>query len=240
MAEQAPAATASSKKQEFPDQIYLISYPKVVFMYPTFLAAVVAAIYMTVSGDAPGVDRHDTEILGTIFLMIFGVNLVVLAFDFPRTTALTLFFLIAAVVLGLLLLFRINDNILPAVSEFLAAFRPWSNSHFYYAIAAIFGVIYAVVAIAVQFDYWEVRPNELLHHHGLLSDLKRYSAPNLQIDKEINDLFEYVLLRAGRLILHPSQERRAIVLENVFFINRKEEQITRMLGALQVQVRTED
>ncbi len=240
MAEQAPAATASSKKQEFPAQLYLISYPKVVFMYPTFLAAVVAAIYMTVSGDAPGVDRHDTEILGTIFLMIFGVNLVVLAFDFPRTTALTLFFLIAAVVLGLLLLFRINDNILPAVSEFLAAFRPWSNSHFYYAIAAIFGVIYAVVAIAVQFDYWEVRPNELLHHHGLLSDLKRYSAPNLQIDKEINDLFEYVLLRAGRLILHPSQERRAIVLENVFFINRKEEQITRMLGALQVQVRTED
>ena len=53
----------------------------------------------------------------------------------------------------------------------------------------------------------------------------------------INDVFEYMLLRSGRLILHPSQERRAIVLENVFFINRKEEQITKMLSALQVQVR---
>ena len=91
----------------------------------------------------------------------------------------------------------------------------------------------------MQFDYWEVRPNELLHHHGVLSDLERFSAPNLRIDKEINDLFEYLLLRAGRLILHPSNERRAIVLENVFFINKKEQQITKMLGALQVQVRSD-
>ena len=93
--------------------------------------------------------------------------------------------------------------------------------------------------VSRRFDYWEVRGNELLHHHGVLSDLKRFSAPNLRIDKEINDVFEYLLLRSGRLILHPSQERRAIVLENVFFINQKEEKITKMLGALQVRVRTD-
>jgi hypothetical protein len=82
-----------------------------------------------------------------------------------------------------------------------------------------------------------VRPNELLHHHGILSDLERFSSPNLRIDKEINDIFEFVLLRSGRLILHPSNERRAIVLDNIFFINSKEEAITKLLGALQVQVR---
>jgi hypothetical protein len=37
--------------------------------------------------------------------------------------------------------------------------------------------------------------------------------------------------------LHPSDDRRAIVLENVPFIDRKEESVTRMLGALQVQIR---
>jgi hypothetical protein len=62
----------------------------------------------------------------------------------------------------------------------------------------------------------------------------------LRIDKEITDVFEYLLLRSGRLILHPSNERRAIVLENVFFINRREEDLTRLLGALQVQVRTDE
>jgi len=40
--------------------------------------------------------------------------------------------------------------------------------------------------------------------------------------------------------MHPSNERRAVVLENVFFINRKEQLITRMLGALQVQLRSSD
>jgi hypothetical protein len=41
------------------------------------------------------------------------------------------------------------------------------------------------------------------------------------------------------LIIHASNERRAIVLENVLFINGKEDRITRMLGALQVRVRTD-
>ena len=84
-----------------------------------------------------------------------------------------------------------------------------------------------------------MRPNELLHHHGVLSNLERFPAPHLRIDKEINDVFEYLLLRSGRLILQPSEERRAIILDNVPFIERKEETITRMLGALQVQVRTD-
>jgi hypothetical protein len=97
--------------------------------------------------------------------------------------------------------------------------------------------VYASVVVSVQFDYWEVRPNELLHHHGVLSDLERFAAPNLRIDKEINDVFEYWLMRSGRLILHPSNERRAIVLENVLRINRKEQQITSMLGVLQVEMR---
>ena len=90
----------------------------------------------------------------------------------------------------------------------------------------------------MQFDYWEVTPNELLHHHGFLSNLERYSSPNLKINKEINDVFEYMLLRSGRLILHPSNEPRAIVLENVMGINAKEATLMKMLGALQVQVRT--
>jgi hypothetical protein len=100
-------------------------------------------------------------------------------------------------------------------------------------------LLYGIVLISRRFDYWEVRGNELLHHSGLLSDLKRFSAPNLRIDKEINDVFEYILLGSGRLIIHASNERRAIVLDNILFINSKEERITKMLGALQVRVRTD-
>ena len=78
--------------------------------------------------------------------------------------------------------------------------------------------------------------NELLHHHGILSDLKRYPAPNLRVDKEINDVFEFMLLGAGRLILHPTTEKRAIVLDNILFVSDKERELTKMLGSIKVQI----
>src|SRR5690606_23133247 len=126
---------------------------------------------------------------------------------------------------------------MPWITSKLRSVRPVANAMFFSIVAGMLMIIYAAVLVVVRFDYWEVRPNELLHHHGLLSDLKRYSSPNLRIDKEINDVFEYLLLGSGRLILQPSGERRAIILDNVLFISQKEEAITRMLGALQVEMR---
>ena len=234
-------AQESSSPAQPPKQIYLVSYPKVVFLYPTFLAAVVAGFYMLAAGHtAPEADgvRID-QIVALAFLGILGINTVVLSFDFPRATSLTLFFCFATLGLGLVILFNLKPELAPMLTGALSWLRPWANSQFYFLFAAVLGVIFVFVSISVQFDYWEVRPNELLHHHGILSDLERFSAPNLRVDKEINDVFEYLLLKSGRLILHPSNERRAIVLENVFFINRKERALTRMLGAVQVSVRSD-
>lgn len=228
-----PSETPS---KDVPRSIYLISYPKIVFLYPSLIAAILAAIITMVNGNEPG---PVNDLVCLIFLGIFCSNLVVLSFDFPRTTSLTFFFVGVAIFMGIWLLSTANPDFLPFLGSLVTNLKPFANAMFYTIFAVLLIIIYIAVAVSVQFDYWEVRPNELLHHHGILSDLERFSAPNLRIDKEINDLFEYLLLRAGRLILHPSNERRAIVLENVFFINKKEQEITKMLGALQVQVRTD-
>lgn len=227
MSAAAPATTASSSDKP----IYLVSYPKIILLYPTFFASLLAGILSLFLSDAWKFD------LAIIFLTILGLNLVVLSFDFPRTTSLTLFFLIVAIGLGLTLLFRMNPDVLPAIHHILAQLKPMANETFYFCFAAMLGIIYTIVLINARFDYWEVRPNELLHHHGFLSNLERFSAPNLRISKEVNDVFEYFLLGSGRLIIHPSTEPRAFVLENVPMIDAKERRITRMLGALQVQVR---
>ena len=276
-------ATAHEDRQVKP--IYLVAYPKIIFLYPTMIAALLAGIYMlavsswvarqvdatpkappaaVAEGTAPAApdaaapaaakpaaalheatmnemsSRTDVHLVGVAFLVIFALNLIVFAFDFPRTTSLTLFFFIAAAVLGLLLTFRLNEQILPTLNAVLKSYRPLANATFYFSIFGIIAAIFIAVFINVQFDYWEVAPNELLHHHGFLSNLERFSAPSLKIDKEITDIFEYFLLRSGRLILHPSNERRAFVLDNVMNITKKESQLTRMLGALQVQVRDSD
>ncbi len=243
VSETTPAGAASVSEATLEKKkIYLVSYPKIVFLYPTFFAAIIAAIYMQFFGGkgAELATTHANHVVGAIFMGILTINLIVLSFDFPRATSLTLVFFIVALIMGLYLLSITFPSFLPNVLSGIAGIKPIANASFYYFFATVLGLIYLFVWLSVQFDYWEVGPNELLHHHGFLSDLERLSAPNMKIDKEINDLFEYLLLRSGRLILHPSGERKAIVLENVFFIGSKEKEITKMLGALQVQVRKDN
>jgi hypothetical protein len=237
---EATQPAAAHAETAVPSKIYLVSYPKIIFLYPTFLAAIFASIYLSWIGPENVNPQHQgAVVVSAIFLWVLSVNLVVFSFDFPRGTSLTLFFFIAAAVFGAFLLFQSRPDLLPSLKAFFASIRPLANATFYQVFSTVVALIYLVVLATVQFDYWEVRPNELLHHHGFLSDLERYAAPNLRITKEINDVFEYMLLRSGRLILNPSNEPRSFVLENVLFIGRKEEQLTRMLGALQVQVRTD-
>jgi len=233
---EAPARTEETR----PTSIYLVPYPKIVFLYPTFLVAIVAAIWMGVTGrQSVGPQDVTAVIITWVFLGVMAVNIMVLSFDFPRATSLTMMFLFAAIVLGAILTVTLRPGLLPRATGLLQTVRPVANSTFFAVVSFLFAIVYAAVLLSVRFDYWEVRPNELLHHHGVLSDLKRFSAPNLRIDKEINDVFEYLLLGSGRLILQPSGERRAVILDNVLFISKKEVAITRMLGALQVEVRGE-
>lgn len=234
------SATASSQEKtddKKPDKILLISYPKIVFLYPAFFFSLVAAIWLSFLEQPLDKSNTTAVVISTLFLGLLATNLVILAFDFPRTTSLTLFFFVAAVVMGFILLVRLKPEVLPALTALLVSFHPLANATFYWTFTAIMAAIYVAVFIVVRFDYWEARPNELLHHHGFLANMERVYAPSLRMDKEIEDVFEYMLLRSGRLILHPSDDRRTIILDNVPFINTKEQAITRMLGALQVELR---
>ncbi len=235
-----PPPAPKKSQGEAPERVLLVPYPKIVFLYPTFLAAILAAIWTHFLGRPLDVNSHVAAGIGTLFLGLLAVNLVILAFDFPRTTSLTLFFFAAAVTMGLILLFTFQPELWPALTDFIRHFHPVANATFDWTIAFILGALFAVVAVVVRFDYWEVRGNELLHHHGILANLERLSAPNLRMEKDIPDIFEYLLLRSGRLIIYTSNDRQPIVLENVPFIDSKEAAVMRVLGALQVQVRRDD
>jgi hypothetical protein len=217
-------------------RIYLVPHPKIVFLYPALIVAIIAGFVSYFSGNQEGRAMH---ILALIFLVVLGINLSVIAFDFPRTTSLTVFFAVLAIAIGAWFFFTEFPDVWPPVHRLLAKFTPAANAKFYFIFAAILALLFLGVWINTQFDYWEVRQNELLHHHGIWANMERFAAPSLRIDKEINDLIEYLLLGSGRLVLHPSDEKRAVVLDNVFFVNRKEAELTKLLGALQVEVKTD-
>ena len=228
-----PVVPLASQKSESSKPIILISYPKIVLLYPTFMAAILAGILTIVWGET----SPHCQTIGVLFLGIMSANVVVLAFDFPRTTSLNLFFVGVVLVLGTLLGSIYFPDVLPEVTKVLRRIDPRANATFYFCFVAMLALIYVAVLVNVRFDYWEVRPNELLHHHGFLSSVERYPAPNVRISKEITDVFEYMLLKSGRLIIHPSNEPHTYVLDNVLNINAKETAITKMLGSLQVSVR---
>ncbi len=203
------ASKPRTSKPDKPHRVFLVPYPKIVFLYPTFIAALVATVFMGITGkQTVGPEDISAVIITWIFLAVFAMNLMVMTFDFPRATSLTMFFFLAAIVLGAVLTFTLRPNLLPAMADVLKTIRPVANTTFFATLVVMMSCIFCAVLVSVRFDYWEVRHNELLHHHGVLSDLKRFSSPNLRIDKEINDVFEFLLLGSGRLILQPSGERR--------------------------------
>ena len=175
-----------------------------------------------------------------MFIVVLMLNLIVLSFDFPRTTSVTLAAMAAAALLGVLLLSKYYPNLIPFVSSALARLQPEANAMFYFCYSLGMMVIYVCVWINSKFDYWELRHNELLHHHGFMSDLERYPTTTLKINKEIKDIFEYLLMKSGRMILQLGGNQAPVVLENVFFIDRKEQVMTEMLSTSLVQIAPSD
>lgn len=221
------------KKKKELDNVYLVPFPKVVFLYPSFILAVAAGIVTLIYDDA----AHPYVIGVSLgFLLVLAGNLVVIAFDFPRATSLTLFFAVLATFVSMWLVFTWQPEWWPTLTKILATIKPVANSTFYFIFAGTLGLIFIAVMIAVRFNYWEVRGNELLHHKGLWSDLVRYPTERLKIEKEIADVFEYMLLRSGNLILTPRDARRPIVLENVLGISGKEKKLAELLSTLDVKI----
>ena len=58
-----------------PSSIVLLAYPKIVFLYPTFLMAVFAACYTTWGTDVLAPTNTTASIINILFLDIFALNL---------------------------------------------------------------------------------------------------------------------------------------------------------------------
>ena len=252
----------------------IFTYPKVIFMIPTLIAALVCGIGMTVirnrTVDPTKISRPDgvavtaaapadaspTEkaqvaqqqrirrfsstqnVLGVLFMAVFALNLLIMAIDFPRFTIL-LIILGAAALAFFFLWLNVYYDLIPPLVELLESVFVVANAGFYFSIAAIITGILAVIWVTRYLDFWEILPNEILHNHGPFSDLERYPTMNLKFDKEIPDILEYAILRSGRLVLHVGNEQKAIVLDNVLWIDTKEERLKKLMSRLEVRITTD-
>jgi hypothetical protein len=199
--------------------------PKVIFFYLTWIASLVCGILVSTMEPTP---RH----IGTIWLAVFTLNLLVISFDFTEMVSLTVFaatvaFLFAGLYFGWLAF----------LGRFFSDLTLEMNGAFYYAVFAVFTVIYALVWLKSRFEYWEFRHNEVLHRSGIFGEIKRYSTEDLKWFKEIPDVLERILLGSGRMVLTTPREPHPIVIEHVMGIERKDECIAALMGTKQVTIR---
>ncbi|MHC5019652.1 MAG: hypothetical protein ACYTGX_05990, partial [Planctomycetota bacterium] len=237
MTDPAPAAPKPSSpgpppKSDLPDKVVIHPLPKAVVLYPT---AVLCVIFGFIA--LPFEAGQEPALMGLSFVALFGLNLFIMNFEFGRASTLAIFAMVFGLVfLGLFLGERYQWPVFSGITGFFKTLEIHANSSFYFSMAVILGVTFFFVFLKTRFNYWEFTSNELLHHHGLVGNIERFPAPNLRISKEIHDVFEFMLLRSGRLVVHPAGERRSFVLELVAGVNQKEEQIKRLLSKLQVDI----
>jgi hypothetical protein len=236
--------TKAPAKKDAVERTVLRPYPKVVYFYLTWIVSLAAgfacAMYeQPIEGIQSGVVTAEqvskmlsVQLFWTyLFMMVFAFNLMVVAFQFGRMTTVSIVFIVLSLVfLGLWL------GILDSVFGWLKDIHPRADAKFFLFLFTVFTVIYVFVFIQTRFNYWVVRRNELLHKHGFLGDVKRYHAQSVTIHKEIPDIFEFLLLRAGSIIIHLEGEDRAVVLENVVGINRKELEVKAILESYAVRI----
>jgi hypothetical protein len=251
-------------------------WPKVIFLYPTAIVALLCAIGMawindrthdptkplkaainvksekfpTPHADLPDtpatsmtrVDRFKTpqNLMAMLFLGMFAFNLLVMALDFPRFSLVAV---ILAIFFALFFILWLGSyfqlDLLYPIHLIFSGIYATANKGFYLMVFVTLLLVFGVIWITRFLDYWEILPNEILHHHGPLSDLERYPTMNLKFDKEIPDVLEWVLLGAGRLVLHVPNVSKALVLDNVLFISAKEKALKSVMSRLEVRVTTD-
>ncbi|MDX2039100.1 MAG: hypothetical protein SFX72_20815 [Isosphaeraceae bacterium] len=245
--------------------ILIFTYPKIIFIFPTLLIALICWVGMLVSGDhteytkktaanepvaaAPTAEgstpaatherfKSPQNMLAILFVIVFMFNILIIAIDFPRFTVVALGLFITTGVFFLLWL-GIYVNWLSGLAVIFGGLYLSANATFYLCIALALGVVYAAIFISRWLDYWEILPNEILHHHGPWSDLERFPTMNLKFDKEVPDIFEHFMFGAGRLVLHLPSEKKSVVLDNVLHVAKKEDALKQLMSRLEVRVTTD-
>lgn len=229
-----PAEILDTKPEE--ERVVIRPYPKVILYYPTWIMAFICAFWAYLANDEPSGALD--QLPGRVFVLVFFFNTLTIAFDFTRSTFIAICLAFALLLTFGIMLQQNNIAVMKSLKRVLEALDTGAQPGLFLGFAASLTMIFLGVFIQTRFNYWEIKHNELLHHHGIAGDVERYPSPNLRMSKEITDVFEYVLLFSGRLVLQPASSNRPIVLDNVVRINAMEKRIEKMLQTLQVRLET--
>ena len=149
------AAIDDPKRAErIKDEVRIYFYPKIIFLLPTLIYCVLAACYLELAGtdgsptstqaqtvEATTESSENVEVtkevvesntpeatVTIIFMFVFTLNLVVMAFDFPSNRFLALIAFVFLAMAGLWILSEKNPELMGGLSDFISSIKPAANA----------------------------------------------------------------------------------------------------------------
>ncbi len=228
---------AKKKTQKAPiDKVVIHPFPKVVLLWPVMLTSLL--FYFLDGGVSGGEAIVDSSGLGWWWILIFFFNMMIHTFDFGRTNFVATIALMGVGFLGLWVWdLQTDTEVYGQIYSFFGGKTLDMHHNFYAMMAGVLAVLMVMAFITTRFNYWVLSPNQLTHKHGLLGDERHYPTLNMAVEKEIPDIFEWALFGSGRLIFKPgtgSDQQKALIVENVFRVNKLEKHIREFLGVVKV------
>lgn len=228
-----------------PKSIDVREYSKILLFYPLFFFSIISWIIVKFIGGTPYLNGAGTitippepadGILAIIWIGIFFSNIFVVAFNFPTAKFFILFLVLVVVVLIVMLLYL--GGFLPKVNsggileDFLNASM---NSTFYSLISWSLGIILLFALLGARLRYVHIEENEVFIKTVMMGKEERYPTNSMKYTKEIPDVFEFLILGAGRMTFTFGQNM-IITVNTIPRVNKIAEKIDLMGDFLQVSI----
>lgn len=210
--------------EDIPSIVHVTSYPKIIFLWPTWVAS---WIFWIVSMIMDPASYAALTWLPWVWVIILTFNLFVVAFEFAAGKFLAILILIFVFVT------LVITNVIPL---YIVPPPLPIPSLLYLVLSIIFTIIYGLLWISRRFNYLEITHQQVSYHVGILADERRYPAPGCHFEKKTEDVFERIMPPfCAKLIMKTETGEVSEIMECVPRINKRLSEIKKILDYIQVR-----
>jgi hypothetical protein len=217
-----------------PREVRLYSHSMIFYWWPVWAVGYLLALLTLIQGQSTAfgdteVIVHPSRSLGVIFTFTFLLVLLMTHFTVRGAASITV--IVGAVAATLFLAYMgWWDTVLRAVGN-LAIYM---NLGFYVFFSTALFLVWAFEAfVLVRFDYYVVRPGQLVHEQFLGNGEDTYDTRGMSVIKMRDDLFRHWLLGLGSGDMHVAAtgaRSATFTIHNVLFVGQKLEKIQRLVA----------
>ena len=180
-------------------------YSSIVFLYPSLAMAILGGVLTGIGPKTPG----EPGSIGLIFSLFFVANLAVMTFRFTKKSTT----LCGVLFIGLMILSSVSTFVEDMITGVLSQ-GLFMNTTFYWMWFFFISCLIMGSVCWSRLEYWTVGDGELKRHR-FLRTVGTWPLTDVAYHSDEGDLAKYILLRSGRLVIHPNTQDGPIIIDHV-------------------------